>query len=61
MVGAEVKVGSRISGVVKRLRANIGDHVQTGQIIAELEDSELQARVNQNLIFSEKGAANEVV
>lgn len=49
MVGAEVKVGSRISGVVKRLRANIGDSVKAGQIIAELDDAELQARVNQNL------------
>ncbi|TSA22100.1 efflux RND transporter periplasmic adaptor subunit [bacterium] len=49
MVGAEVKVGSRISGVVKRLCANIGDHVKSGQIIAELDDAELQARLNQNL------------
>jgi len=49
MVGAEVKVGSRISGVVKRLRANIGDYVKTGQIIAELDDAELQARLSQNL------------
>jgi RND family efflux transporter MFP subunit len=49
MVGAEVKVGSRISGVVKRLRANIGDHVRAGQIIAELDDAELQAKFNQNL------------
>jgi multidrug efflux pump subunit AcrA (membrane-fusion protein) len=49
MVGAEVKVGSRISGVVKRLRANIGDYVKAGQIIAELDDAELPARFNQNL------------
>lgn len=58
MVGAEVKVGSRISGVVKRLRANIGDYVTAGQIIAELEDSELQARVNQNLAAVEKARAD---
>lgn len=58
MVGAEVKVGSRISGVVKRLRANIGDYVKAGQIIAELEDSELQARVNQNLAAVEKARAD---
>ena len=49
MVGAEVKVGSRISGVVKRLRANIGDYVKAGQIIAELDDAELQARLSQNI------------
>ena len=57
-VGAEVKVGSRISGVVKRLRANIGDYVTAGQIIAELEDSELQARVNQNFAAVEKARAD---
>jgi len=49
MVGAEVKVGSRISGVVKKLRANIGDKVEKGQIIAELNDAELKAKLSQNL------------
>jgi macrolide-specific efflux system membrane fusion protein len=58
MVGAEVKVGSRISGVVKRLRANIGDHVKSGQIIAELDDAELQARLNQNLAALAKAQAD---
>lgn len=48
MVGAEVKVGSRISGVVKRLRSNIGDFVKEGQLIAELDDAELRARLDQN-------------
>lgn len=45
MVGAEVKVGSRISGVVNRLWANIGDTVQNGDLIAELDDSELKTRL----------------
>ena len=58
MVGAEVKVGSRISGVVKRLRANIGDHVQAGQIIAELDDAELQAKFNQNFAALAKAQAD---
>ena len=58
MVGAEVKVGSRISGVVKHLRANIGDVVKSGQIIAELEDAELQARLNQNLASLAKTQAD---
>ncbi len=48
MVGAEVKVGSRVSGVVTRLRANIGDVVQAGEVIAEIDDAEFQARVDQN-------------
>ena len=58
MVGAEVKVGSRISGVVKRLRSNIGDHVRAAQIIAELDDAELQAKLNQNLAALSKAKAD---
>ncbi len=48
MVGAEVKVGSRVSGVVTRLRANIGDLVEAGEVIAEIDDAEFRARVEQN-------------
>ena len=48
MVGAEVKVGSRVSGVVTRLRANIGDSVRAGDVIAEIDDAEFLARVSQN-------------
>jgi macrolide-specific efflux system membrane fusion protein len=46
-IGAEVRVGSRISGRVGRLRANIGDRVERGQIIAELETAELDAVIGQ--------------
>ncbi|MBN1939882.1 MAG: efflux RND transporter periplasmic adaptor subunit [Candidatus Aminicenantes bacterium] len=47
MVGAEVKVGSRVSGVVRKLRAQIGDRVAAGQVIAELDDAELRAKAGQ--------------
>src|SRR3972149_6826733 len=40
-IGAEVRVGSRISGRVTRLRANIGDRVSKDQVLAELETAEL--------------------
>jgi len=46
-VGAEVRVGARISGKVERLLANIGDHVTKGQVIAELEKADLEATVAQ--------------
>ena len=46
-VGAEVRVGARISGKVERLYANIGDVVKKGQTIAELEKADLEARVSQ--------------
>jgi multidrug efflux pump subunit AcrA (membrane-fusion protein) len=46
-VGAEVRVGARISGKVERLYANIGGIVKKGQILAELEKADLEAQVNQ--------------
>lgn len=46
-VGAEVRVGARISGKVAELRANIGDRVTKGQVIAELEKADLEAVVAQ--------------
>jgi len=46
-IGAEVKVGARISGKVERLFANIGDVVKKGQVIARLEQEDLKAKVNE--------------
>lgn len=46
-IGAEVKVGARISGRVEKLYANIGDVVKKGQLIARLEQEDLQAKVNE--------------
>jgi macrolide-specific efflux system membrane fusion protein len=44
-VGAEVRVGARISGRVDRLHANIKDQVRKGQVIAELDRAELESAV----------------
>ena len=57
MVGAEVKVGSRISGVVKNLRANIGDFVKKNQIIAEIDEAEYKAKLNQSIAALKKAQA----
>jgi multidrug efflux pump subunit AcrA (membrane-fusion protein) len=46
-VGAEVKVGSRVSGVLRKLHFNIGEQVNPGDLIAELDDRDLRARVSQ--------------
>jgi HlyD family secretion protein len=46
-IGAEVRVGSRVSGVVARLHVRIGDTVVRGQLLAELETRELSARRDQ--------------
>jgi RND family efflux transporter MFP subunit len=46
-VGAEVKVGARITGKVEHLYANIGDRVKKGQILVRLEQDDLKARSDQ--------------
>jgi macrolide-specific efflux system membrane fusion protein len=46
-IGAEVKVGARISGRVERLYANIGDIVKKGQQIAQIEQEDLKAKVSE--------------
>lgn len=58
IIGAEVKVGARISGKVERLHANIGDRVEKDQVIAEIEQKDLEAQVAQaeaNLRAAEAG------
>src|SRR5207237_3692978 len=47
-IGAEVRVGARISGKLERLAANIGDKVEKGQVLAELESADLRAIVERN-------------
>lgn len=58
MIGAEVRVGSRISGVVGRLRVRLGDSVAKGQLLAELEDRELRARQAQAVAAVESARAD---
>ena len=43
-VGAEVQVGSRVSGILKELHVTIGDHVPAGFLLAVLDPTEFQAR-----------------
>ncbi len=45
-VGAEVKVGSRLSGVVVRLEVGVGDRVARGDLLAALRDDDWRARVD---------------
>jgi len=46
-VGAEVQVGSRVSGILQTLNVSIGDRVQAGQVLARLDPTEFQARLDQ--------------
>lgn len=45
-VGAEVKVGSQLSGVVAKLNVNVGDQVSKGDVLASLRDADWRARVD---------------
>ena len=42
----KVEIKSKASGIVKRLLVDAGDTVKEGQILAELDKEEIQARVN---------------
>lgn len=52
-VGAEVAVGSRVSGVLRRLRVTVGDRVHQGQMLAELDPTEFEARHQQAMAARE--------
>ena len=58
MVGAEVRVGSRVSGVVRRLPVRIGDGVAQGQLLAELDAQDLAARRDQAVAALESARAS---
>jgi macrolide-specific efflux system membrane fusion protein len=48
-VGAEVAVGSRVSGVLQRLHVTVGEQVRQGTLLAELDPTEFEARYQQAL------------
>lgn len=51
--GAQVKIGSQISGRIKKLYADLGDRVEAGQVVAEIDAPDLEA----NLESSRRNAA----
>jgi RND family efflux transporter MFP subunit len=44
-VGSEVRVGSQLSGIVKKLNVTVGSHLQAGEVIAEIDDATIAARL----------------
>ena len=46
-VGAEVRVGSQVSGIVKKLNVTVGSHIRRDDVIAEIDAQALQARLAQ--------------
>ena len=47
VTGAEIDVGSRISGTVVSLPVEVGDRVTVGQVLAELDATALQAEADE--------------
>lgn len=44
-VGAMVKVGARSTGELKEVRVKVGDEVQKGELLAIVDDRELEAKI----------------
>jgi RND family efflux transporter MFP subunit len=45
MVGAEIDVGSRVSGIVRSLPVQVGDAVNQGDLLARIDPTEFQAQI----------------
>jgi HlyD family secretion protein len=54
----KVEIKSKASGIVKKLLVDAGDSVKTGQILAELDKEEIQARVREARAALEAAEAN---
>lgn len=59
MVGAEVQVGSRVSGILQTLNVSIGDQVEANEVLAKLDPTEFQARLDQALAVQETAEVEE--
>jgi multidrug efflux pump subunit AcrA (membrane-fusion protein) len=46
-VGAEVRVGTQVSGIVQKLNVTVGSHIRRDDVIAEIDSRGLDARVAQ--------------
>lgn len=59
-VGAQVAVGSRASGLLRRLYVTVGDRVQAGQLLAELDRVEFETQVDR-AAAQQASAASDVL
>jgi HlyD family secretion protein len=56
---SKVEVKSKASGIVKKLLVDYGDWVKAGQVLAELDKEELQARMREAQAFLQAAQAAE--
>ena len=45
--GAAVRVGSQVSGIVRKLNVTVGSQIRRGQVIAEIDPKQLDAKADQ--------------
>jgi RND family efflux transporter MFP subunit len=57
-VGAVVKVGARATGTIEKMNVKIGDRVKRGQVIALIDDREIQQGIDQQNAAIKEAAAN---
>jgi len=58
-VGAEVKVGAQVSGIVKELNVEIGSKVRKGDLLAEIEPTGYKAKMEMALAQKEIAEAEK--
>ncbi|HYP06259.1 MAG TPA: efflux RND transporter periplasmic adaptor subunit [Bryobacteraceae bacterium] len=56
---SKVEVKSKASGIVKKLLVDYGDWVKAGQVLAELDKEELQARMREAQAYLQAAQASE--
>jgi len=58
-VGAEVKVGAQVSGIVKDLFVKVGSRVTSGQLLAIIDPASYRAKAAESLALKESAAAEK--
>ena len=58
-IGAEVKVGAQVSGIVKELNVEIGSKVKRGDLLAEIEPTGYKAKMEMTLAQKEIAEAEK--
>src|SRR5260370_36741289 len=56
-VGSEVRVGSQLSGIVKKLNVTVGSHVEEGEVIAEIDYLMIEAQITDSTAQAELNRA----
>jgi HlyD family secretion protein len=59
-IGAEVRVGAQLSGIVRRLNVTVGSHVNRGDVIAAIDSRPVTAKIDQARMQLAQAEVSEV-